>query len=137
MVIVSDGGEKEQVKEAKKLFQAYGITPYVVTVGTTKGAPVLDERGKPLTYKGRIAITKRNDTIGKMAQELGGAYVVAKAGNDDVKRIVDTIKKRFGTSGGKTTLTIKEQKEYFYYPLLLSLLLLLIGFSSLPKRNRA
>ena len=134
MIIVSDGGEKEQIKRLKASLKEMEITPYAVLVGTQKGAPVLDSSGSPIIYQGKMAITKRNDMLGNMAKALGGDYVVAKAGDQDVQELIAQIKKEFGSTTA-SKVKIKQQKEYFYYPLLLAILLLLLGFSSLPRRS--
>jgi len=109
---------------------------YVVLVGTQKGAPVIGEDGKPyMLQDGTIAITQRNDALGELAKENGGAYVVAGTGKKDIEDLVSVIRNKYANQQ-QGEVTVKEQLELFYYPLGLGLVFLLIAFSSLPRRKR-
>jgi len=113
------------------------IDLYVVLVGTKQGAPVIDENGK--AYKkadGSIAITQRNDALGKLAKIHHGIYIVASTGKEDMEQLASTIKSKYKNQQ-QGEVTVKERIEYFYYPLGLGLLLLLIAFSSIPQRRGA
>ena len=136
LVVVSDGGDKEALKGFEEILKKEKITLYAILVGTQRGAPVLDAKGKPLkTKSGAIAITQINKELGKIAEKSGGAYVVAANGNEDIKKLVQAMRSKFhDTKRGE--IKIKERIEFFVYPLLLSVLLLLIGFSSIPSRRK-
>ena len=133
MVVFSDGGDKEALKGFADEMKESGIELYVVLVGTKEGAPVLDGNGKPLSRKdGTIAITQRNDALGKIAMETGGAYVVAGNGKKDIDKLVSTIRSKHKATK-KASVRIKDRIELFYYPLAGALVLLLIAFSSMPR----
>ena len=135
LVLFTDGGDEKAIAGFSDILKANNIDLYVVLVGTKKGSPVLDENGKPLTQKdGTIAITQRNDALGELAKENGGAYVVASNGKEDIQQLVNIIRGKYKNQQ-QGEVTVKERVEYFYYPLGLGLLLLLIAFSSMPKRN--
>ena len=135
LVLFSDGGDKEAIVEFGEILKANEIDLYVVLVGTDKGAPVIDENGKPFTQEdGTIAITQRNDALGELAKEYGGAYVVASNGKEDIAQLVNVIRGKYKNKQ-QGAVTVKERVEYFYYPLGLGLLLLLISFSSMPRRR--
>lgn len=137
LVLFSDGGDEEAIAGFAEILKANEIDLYVVLVGTEKGAPVIAEDGKPFTQKdGTIAITQRNDALGEVAKENGGAYVVAGTGKEDIKQLVSVIRGKYKNQQ-QGEVTVKERVEYFYYPLGLGLLLLLISFSSLPRRRNA
>ncbi len=105
-------------------------------MGTKKGAPVIDKNGKPLTLKdGTIAITQRNDALGRLAKENNGAYVVATNGKEDMKSLADVIHGKYKAQQ-QGEVKIRQRVEYFYYPLGLGLLFLLIGLSSMPRRRK-
>ncbi len=137
MVLFTDGGDEEAVAGFADVLKANKIDLYVVLVGTDKGAPVLDEKGKPLMKKdGTIAITQRNDALGLLAKENNGAYVVAGTGKEDIEDLAAVIKGKYKKQQ-KGEIRVKQRVEYFYYPLGLGLFLLLIGLSSLPRsRNK-
>jgi Ca-activated chloride channel family protein len=136
VVLFTDGGDKEAIAGFADLLKENKIDLYVVLVGTDKGAPVIDAKGKPITQKdGTIAITQRNDAIGILAKESGGAFVIASTGKDDIENLVAVIRSKYkNQQHGK--VSVKQRREYFYYPLALGILLLLIGLSSFPKRRR-
>ncbi len=136
LVLFTDGGDKEAIAGLKRILKEEGIDLYVVLVGSSRGAPVLNANGKPMEYQGKIAITKRNDDLGKLAEALGGAYVVAGTGDKDMKSLATTIHAKYKAKV-RDEVKVKQRIEYFYYPLAFGLLLLLIGLSSLPKPMRA
>jgi len=133
LVLFTDGGDEEAIAGFADILKVNHIDLYAVLVGTKKGAPVLDESGKPLTLKdGTIAITQRNDALGLLAKDNGGAYVIAGNGKDDMKKLADLIHAKYKMrSQGK--VVIKQRTEYFYVPLIVGLFLLLIGLSSFPR----
>jgi len=134
LVVFSDGGDQEALKGFEQEMKESGIELYVVLVGTEEGAPVLDDNGKPLTKQdGTIAITQRNDALGKIALDTGGAYVVATNGKEDIDKLVSAIRAKHKATQ-KGAVKIKDRVELFYYPLFGSVLFLLIAFSSMPRR---
>lgn len=136
LVLFTDGGDKEAIEGFGDILRSNNIDLYVVLVGTQKGAPVLDKKGAPMTQKdGTIAITQRNDALGELAKENGGAYVVASSGKEDIDELVSVIRAKYKNQQ-QGEVTVKERIEYFYYPLGLGLLFLLISFSSLPRRRK-
>ncbi len=135
MVLFTDGGDEEAIAGFTEILKSHEIDLYVVLVGTEKGAPVIDENGKPITLEdGTIAITQRNDALGEVAKENDGAYVVATTGKEDITQLVSVIRSKYKNQQ-QGAVTIKERVEYFYYPLGAGLLLLLIAFSSMPRRR--
>jgi Ca-activated chloride channel family protein len=136
MVLFTDGGDKEAIAGFADVLKSNKIDLYVVLVGTKKGSPVLDENGKPLSMKdGTIAISQRNDALGLLAKDSGGAYVVATNGKDDIKKLVSVMRSKYKNQQ-QGEVKIRQRVEYFYYPLGLGILLLLISLSSLPRLSK-
>ncbi|HEY9191084.1 MAG TPA: VWA domain-containing protein [Sulfurovum sp.] len=135
LVLFTDGGDEEAIAGFGEILKEQEIDLYVVLVGTEKGAPVIDENGKPFSLEdGTIAITQRNDALGEMARENDGAYVVASTGKDDIVQLASVIRNKYQKQQ-QGEVTVKERVEYFYYPLGLGLFVLLIAFSSMPRRR--
>jgi len=135
LVLFSDGGDEESIAGFADILKENEIDLYVVLVGTKKGAPVIDENGKPFTLEdGTIAITQRNDALGELAKGHDGAYVVAGNGKDDIVQLASVIRSKYQKQQ-QGEVTVKERVEYFYYPLGAGLLFLLIAFSSMPRRR--
>lgn len=135
MVLFTDGGDKEAIAGFSDLLKANEIDLYVVLVGTPQGAPVISEDGKPMTLKdGTMAITQRNDALGEVAKENGGAYVVATNGKEDIEELVSVMRSKYKNQQ-QGEVKIKERVEMFYYPLAGGLFLLLIALSSMPRRR--
>ncbi len=136
MVLFSDGGDEDAIAGFSELLKANEIDLYVVLVGTTQGAPVLDESGKPYTLiDGTLAITQRNDALGEVAKANSGAYVVATSGKEDIANLVSVIRSKYkNQQQGK--VKIKDRTEMFYYPLAGGIFLLLIALSSMPRRRK-
>lgn len=136
VILISDGGDDEAIADFSDILEANDIDLYVVLVGSLKGAPVIDENGKPYMKKdGTIAITQRHDALGEVAKRLGGAYVVASSGKEDITQLVNVIRGKYKNQE-QGEVTVKEREEYFYYPLGFGLFLLLIAFSSMPQRRK-
>lgn len=136
LVLFSDGGDEKAIAGFDDILSENNIDLYVVLVGTKQGAPVLNENSK--AYKkpdGTIAITQRNDALGKLAESHHGTYVIATTGREDIEHLAQTIKSKY-KSQQQGEVTVTERIEYFYYPLGLALLLLLMAFSSMPKRSK-
>ncbi|WP_292664469.1 VWA domain-containing protein [Nitratifractor sp.] len=133
LIVFSDGGDKEDLKGLAALLKKRGITLYAVLVGTKKGAPVLDEQGRPLKLRnGDLAITQLNEALGKIARESGGDFVVAGYGKSDMEALAQEIHGKF-SGKNRGAVHIKERVELFVYPLAGAVILLLMGLSSMPR----
>jgi Ca-activated chloride channel family protein len=134
LILFSDGGEREALNSFRKILKEHRISLYVVLVGSKKGAKVINKDGEVLIYQGKSVITRRNDVLGAVAEALGGAYVLAHTGKNDIEDLVKKIKNQH-QSDNKGEIRIHDRVELFYFPLALGLLFLLIALSSFPRRD--
>jgi Ca-activated chloride channel family protein len=135
LILFSDGGDEEAIEGFADILKEESIDLYVVLIGTEEGAPVLDEKGKTFSTKeGKVAISQRNDALGTLATDLGGAFVIADNGAKDIKQLVSVIRSKYKNQE-QGEVTIKEKIEYFHIPLGLGILFLLLSFSSMPRRR--
>jgi Ca-activated chloride channel family protein len=134
LILFTDGGEAKDTIEFAKVIKKEKITLYVVLLGTEQGSPVLDKQGNAVSQNGKIIISKRDDTLGKIATKSGGAYILASGGRSSIKKLLEKIQKKHQYYK-KGRVTIYDREELFYYPLGFGLLLLLIGFGSLPRKK--
>jgi len=131
LILFSDGDDTESLHDFGLILEQEKIHLYAVLIGSDRGTPVLNKKGKPLIYQGKIPITKRNDALGVMAKSTGGDYVIATTGDDEIVRLTQQIKADHHTQK-QGELVIHNRQELFYYPLGLGVFLLLLAFSSLP-----
>lgn len=135
LIVFTDGGDKEALGEFAEILKLNDVDLYAVLVGTAKGAPVIDEKGKMLTQQdGSIAITQRNDALLEVAKNSEGMGAVASNSKEDIEKLVTAIRSKYKNQQ-QGEVKIKERLELFYYPLGLGLLLLLIALSSIPRKT--
>ncbi len=133
LVVFTDGGDAEALKDFQSRLRDANITLYAVLVGTQKGAPVLDERGRPVhTAGGSLAITQRNDALIGIAKATGGDGLIAANGKTDMQHLSEKIHARF-TTQNQGEVKVKERTELFVYFLMAATVLLLLGLISLPR----
>ena len=135
LILFSDGGEEKAVEAFAKVMEKEKISLYVVLIGTLKGSAVINASGKSIMKNGRLAISKRNDSLGAVAMNNHGAYVVANSGDDEINTLVASIKEHH-KSIAKGEVVIQNRVQLFYYFLAFGLVLLLFGFGSLPQKHK-
>ena len=136
LVVFSDGGDEKALGDFENIIKENKITLYTVLVGTKKGAPVLDKRGRIVKdSSGQIVMTIVNEALGKIAKDSGGEFMIASNGAADMRSLVDDIRGKFGDKKkGKTK--VMQRDEMFVYPLGLAVLLMLLALSSIPEIRR-
>lgn len=134
LFILSDGGDEGDFSKEIAYAKEHNIVVFVLGIGTKKGAPIKLESGSFVKYKGKIIISKLNDSIGSLATKSGGVYIESVNSDEDIKRMHKEIESRAKQKELKSQ-TIQNFVPLFYYPLGLSLLILLIATSSMSKRK--
>jgi len=131
-VIVSDGGNKEELKYLEKVVSQEGIKLYAILIGTEEGGILIDEHGKAILQNGEVVTNGVNKYLGEIAKKSGGDYVIADY-NDDISSLAKKIKTDNSSIRSGKSIEIAQKVELFYYPLFISVFLLLLSFISTPK----
>lgn len=136
ILILSDGGDKDDFKEEIELAKKHGITVFVLGVATKHGAPIKLQDGTFIKHNGEIIISKLNEKIAELAIKTGGVYIENTTSSNDIKTMLKEIMSK---SEEKELLSqeIEKNRPLFYYPLGMALLILLIATSSFHKKSRA
>lgn len=134
LLILSDGGDKDDFSDEIEFAKENNIVVYILGVGTQKGAPIKNKDGSFIKYKGEIIVSSLNEDISKFATESGGVYIESVKSDDDVKAMLHEIDR----ASTKKELQVEEVQKFialFYYPLGLAIFLLLIATSSIGRKN--
>ena len=136
LLILSDGGDKNDFSDEIAMAKENGIIVFVLGVATEKGAPIKLKDGEFIKHNGNIIVSKLNEKIAKLATSTGGVYIQGTSSSTDIKTMLNEIT---GISDEKE-LKSEEIEKYiplFYYPLGMALFLLLIASSSMGKREKS
>lgn len=134
LLIFTDGDDQKDFSKEIKYAKENKIVIYIYNIGTTKGGIIKDENGVLKDSEGNIVVVKRTDNIKTLALQTGGAYMKYSFASNDIKILVDNIRKSFKATNIDNS-TIKDLKEMFYYPLSLALFLFFVSLFSLPYRR--
>ena len=132
-IVVSDGGSKDELNEFAKIIKENNIKLYAILTATKDGAPILDSHDKAILKNDKIVMSKLDETLGKIAKESGGDYIVANYKDSDVKELANSIRDSFIRKNSGKTIHIIDRVELFYYPLIFAFFFLIAAFSSFPK----
>jgi Ca-activated chloride channel family protein len=136
ILILSDGGDKDDFSEEIAFAKEKKIAVFVLGMGTIKGAPIKRKDGNFIKQNGKIIISKLNENIADLATKTGGVYIQNVRSDEDIKTMLNEIEKH----SVKRELKSEEVERFeplFYYPLALAILLLLIATSSMYKRKNS
>ncbi|MBN2817209.1 MAG: VWA domain-containing protein [Campylobacterales bacterium] len=135
LLILSDGGDKEDFSAEIAYAKEKNITIFVLGVATKKGAPIKLEEGGFIKHNGEIIVSKLNSNISTLATKTGGVFIQSIHSVDDVKAMLREIESHSEQKELKSQ-EIERFVPLFYFPLGLALLLLLIATSSMSKREK-
>lgn len=134
LLILSDGGDKDDFEEEIAYAKEKNIVVYILGIGTKNGAPIKKQDGSFITYKNKVIVSKLNENIADFSTSSGGVYIKSVKSNDDIKAMLSEIEGK----SNQREIKVEEVQKFiplFYYPLALSLFLLLIAMSSMGKRK--
>ncbi|MFT5661451.1 MAG: Ca-activated chloride channel family protein [Sulfurimonas sp.] len=133
LLILSDGGEKEDFTIEIKYAKEKGIIVFVLGMGTQDGITINDEDGSLIKYANIPIVSKLNSSISELATQTGGVYIQNTTSSSDIKSMYTQILEH----SQRIELISKEVQMYialFYYPIIAAMSLLLIAFGSITKR---
>ena len=135
LLIVSDGGDGEDLESVIAKAKELHIRVHLYLVGSTKGATIKQESGELLKdSKGNIVISKRYDGLQKLSIETGGAYVSTNGDSADIPWLCEQIRLKVPKNDVAKKKNVNAQ-ELFYYPLLLALLALFLALHPLHVKK--
>ncbi|MCK9474251.1 VWA domain-containing protein, partial [Sulfurimonas sp.] len=91
LLILSDGGDKEDFSQEINRAKKHNIVVFVLGVATKKGAPIKLKDGSLVKYKEEIIISKLNEKIADLAIQTGGVYIQSTTSSADIKRMFQEI----------------------------------------------
>ncbi|MDY0124060.1 VWA domain-containing protein [Sulfurimonas sp.] len=136
LLILSDGGDKDDFLQEIKRAKKNNITVFVLGIATQKGSPIKLADGTLVKHNGEIIISKLNENIAELATKTGGVYIQSTTSSDDIKRMFKEITQISEEKELKSE-EIQKHTPLFYYPLAIALFILLIATSSLGRVKNA
>ncbi|MDD2784877.1 MAG: VWA domain-containing protein [Sulfuricurvum sp.] len=135
LIIVSDGGDGEDLESAIVKAREFRIRVHLYLVGSAKGSTIKQDSGELLKdSKGNIVISKRYDGLQKLSLETGGAYVSTNGDSADIVWLCEQIRLKVHKSDVAKKKNNNVQ-ELFYYPLILALLTLFLALHPLHVKK--
>lgn len=135
VLIVTDGADGLEIKEAINKAKEYNLRVHLLIVGTKEGSNIKDHNEKVIKDKnGKTVITKREDKIKNLAIETGGVYVITNGSLSDLDWLCEQIAIK---AQREETMLIKKNhtKELFYFPLFSSVIVLFFILNTLYINN--
>ncbi|MDA7817998.1 VWA domain-containing protein [Sulfurimonas sp.] len=134
LLILSDGGDKNDFSAEIEMAKDEGIKVFILGVGTKKGAPIKLSDGSFIKHKGDIIVSKLNKAIVDLATKTGGVYIQSTTSSEDIKTMFREIT-RLSDEKELKSEEIPRYTQLFYYPLGFALFLLLFALSSFRKKS--
>ncbi len=133
LLILSDGGDKNNFTQEIQKAKENGIVVFVLGIGTKKGTPIKQKDGTFIKYKGDIIVSKLNENISDLAVKTGGVYIQSVKSNKDIKTMLSEIVNNSEEKELKSE-EVQKHTQFFYYPLGFAILLFMIATSSMYKK---
>jgi Ca-activated chloride channel family protein len=133
VVIFSDGGDKKSYKKEIEYAKKHNMKVFIYAIGTKKGGVIKTKNGVLKDKKGDIVVVKLNENIKELALKSGGAYLKYSLKNNDIKELVDVIRKSFESESKNSIKTIKNNLELFWVALIFSILFFFLSSFSIQR----
>ena len=136
LLIFTDGCDSDSFTEEIALAKQNNMKVFIYGIGEKKGSPI-ESNGDFLKDKeGNIVITKLNENIKNLALETNGAYLEYSSQNEDIVKVLDEIRFKFGAKK-IADITITDNDELFYIPLSLGIVFFMLAISGFGTTRKA
>lgn len=130
LLLISDGADGKEIEKSLQMLNKR-LKVYVLNIGTKKGSVIYEKNANALKDKnGNIVITKRDDSLIRLAQKSGGSFLSIPNNSVKIDKLIQDIKQK-SVKEEKTKQTFTSYKELFIYPLSLALAFTFFSFNSL------
>jgi Ca-activated chloride channel homolog len=133
LLILSDGGDKTDFSDEISYAKSHNIKVYILALATSTGSPIKNQTGF-VAQNGKIVISKLNAQIASLATQTGGVYIEGVSSDRDIEKMYSEIQQSVNEKTLKTQ-TITKYIPLFQVPIGFALLSLLLGLSSMSKRE--
>lgn len=129
VVLLTDGGEKQDFTQEIRYAKKHHIVVNIVMMATHFGASIADDDGKLLRDKeGNIVVSSRNDAIATLAKSSGGVVI-----DDNLGTLLDQLRS-LRTDDHERMQKAQSYLELFYFFGVLALLFFIMAVTSLRSR---
>lgn len=133
LIIFTDGGEDHNLQRLVATAKQYNIVPYVVAVGSDKGA-VLHDNGKNLEdVKGNLVISRINPILKNFALQSGGKYY--ELSSNSFSALDELLSDLSNTQNNdeESKIHVLTYTELFWIPLALALIFFFIAVTKIHQ----
>lgn len=123
LILMTDGGEEEDIKRLLDLLERSGTALSVVALGTTRGTTIVQKDSTLLKdIEGNLVVSRINPMLKTLASASSGTYITATSPETTAEEISNAIQSK----GNESQILIKTSHYYtelFTVPLFLAALL--------------
>ena len=136
ILLISDGEDfGQETDEIAKELEEAGIKLFTLGIGTERGSKIMTRRGFKRDRQGQEVISKLNSSsLRELAARTGGKYFEINDAQNDVTRLISTIRNIEGEIRDTKKMDVSANK--YYYFLGLALLLMIADFMTSVKTIR-
>ena len=132
LLVISDGGEKEEIDKAIDVAKEQGLIVHVMVVGTAQGGAIPEKEGLVKDAKGNIVISRREDGLRRLSEASGGVFIQEFGQGSGMHLLQNALKRQDKEGKVRRVMTYT---EWFYLPLGAGIMCVLLSFVALPKRK--
>ncbi len=149
LIIFSDGGEENDLKQLLSLSKKNNIVPYIVATGSKEGTILTKDTQTLKDENNNLVISRVNPILKLFAQKSGGKYYKLDSTQESVVRDLISDLQHDTIESEHTNINAQSHRELFWIPLLFAIALfftavtkihqlsILLFLSALPPTSHA